>query len=107
MPLGVPLAFYTPLAREGLFAEAPLGASPGRGVSAYLQEEPPSLCTGREGRQELPCLFVRPSRFLFARKEGLFCRALLSASRGRRVSARLQEEPLSPCIEREGRQGFP
>ena len=61
MPLGVPLAFYTPLAREGLFAEAPLGASPGRGVSAYLQEEPPSLCTGREGSQELPCLFVQPS----------------------------------------------
>ena len=72
-PSGVPLAFYTPLAREGLFAEAPLGASPGHGVSAYLQEEPPSLYTGREGRQELPCLFVRPSRFLFARKEGLFC----------------------------------
>ena len=100
-------SFFTPLAREGLSAEAPLGASPGRGVSAYLQEEPPSLCIGREGRQELPCLFVRPSRFLFAQKEGLFCRAPLSASWGRWVSARLQEEPLSLCVEREGRRGFP
>ena len=45
-PSGVPLAFYTPLVREGLFAEAPLGASPGRGVSAYPQEGPPSLCIG-------------------------------------------------------------
>ena len=88
-------------------SDTTLGISPGRGVSAYLQEEPPSLYTGREGHQELPYLFVRPSRFLFARKEGLFCRAPLSASRGRRVSARLQEEPLSLCIEREGRRGFP
>ena len=51
---GVPLAFCTPLVREGLFAEPPLGASLGRGVSAYLQEEPPSLCMEREGHYEFP-----------------------------------------------------
>ena len=61
-----------PLAREGLFAEAPLGVSLGRGVSTYLQEELPSLCTEREGRQEFPWLFVRPSCILFVWKEGLF-----------------------------------
>ena len=33
---GVPLAFCTPLAHEGLFAEPPSGASLGHGVSAYL-----------------------------------------------------------------------
>ena len=43
-----------PLVREGLFAEAPLGVSLGRGVSARLQEGLPSLYTEREGRQELP-----------------------------------------------------
>ena len=37
-----------------------------------LQEEPPSLRAEREGDQEFPWLFVRPSRILFARKEGLF-----------------------------------
>ena len=35
-----------------------------------LQEEPPSLRAEREGDQEFPWLFVRPSRILFARKEG-------------------------------------
>ena len=48
------MAFYTPLTHEGLFADAPLGASLGRGVSAYLQEEPPSLCIGQEGRRGFP-----------------------------------------------------
>ena len=38
-----------------------------------LQEEPPSLRAEREGDQEFPWLFVRPSRILFVRKEGLFC----------------------------------
>ena len=37
-----------------------------------MQEEPPSLRAEREGDQEFPWLFVRPSRILFARKEGLF-----------------------------------
>ena len=37
-----------------------------------MQEEPPSLCTEREGGQELPCLFVLPSHILFVWKEGLF-----------------------------------
>ena len=35
-----------------------------------MQEEPLSLCTKQEGRQGFPWLFVRPSRFLFAQKEG-------------------------------------
>ena len=59
---GVPLAFCTPLAREGLFAEPPSGASLGSGVSAYLHEEPLSLCTEREGRRVLSWLFIRLSR---------------------------------------------
>ena len=49
-PSGAPLAFYTPLAHEGLFAEAPLGASLGRGASARLQEGLPRLRTEQEGR---------------------------------------------------------
>ena len=39
-----------------------------------LQEEPPSLRAEREGDQEFPWLFVRPSRNLFIRKEGFVCR---------------------------------
>ena len=98
-----PVFLYDPrasfsLGRRGCFAKAPLSASRGREVSAKLQEEPPSLCAEQVVRQGFPWLFVRPSRFLFARKEGLFCRAPLSASRGRRVSAYLQEEPPSLYI---------
>ena len=40
------------------------------GVSARLQEEPSSLRTEREVRQGSSWLLVRPSRFLFAWKEG-------------------------------------
>ena len=57
--------------KEGLFAETSR-ASLGRWVSARSQEEPPSLYTEREGDQEFPWLFMRPSRILFARKRGLF-----------------------------------
>ena len=57
--------------KEGLFAE-PSHASLGRWVSARLQEELPSLCTEREGGQEFPWFFIRPSRILFVWKEGLF-----------------------------------
>ena len=39
-----------------MFAE-PLSASSGRWVSAWLQEEPPSLSSEQEGNQEFPCLF--------------------------------------------------
>ena len=42
--------------KEGLFAE-PLSVSLGRWVSTWLQEEPPSLHTKREGDQEFPYLF--------------------------------------------------
>ena len=56
--------------KEGFVCRAPSSASLGRWVSAKWQEEPPSLCTEREGDQGFPWLFVRPSRILFARKEG-------------------------------------
>ena len=88
-----------------MFAE-PSRASLGHWVSARLQEELPSLCMEREGGQELPWLFVRPSRILFVQKEGLFVEPS-GASLGRWVSARLQEEPPSLCTEQEGHQGFP
>ena len=39
-----------------MFAD-PMSASLGRWVSAWLQEEPPSLCAEQEGDQEVPCLF--------------------------------------------------
>ena len=91
--------------KEGLFVE-PLRASLGRWVSARLQEEPSSLCTEREGDQEFPWLFVRPSHILFVWKEWLFSEPS-SASLGHWVSARLQEEPPSLCTEREGDQEFP
>ena len=94
-PSGAFLAFYTPLAREGLFAETPSRASLGRGASAYLQEELRSLCPEQESRQEFPWLFVRPSRNLFIRKEGCVCRAPLSTNLGRWDSAKLQVEPLA------------
>ena len=76
-------------------AETPSGASLGRGASAYLQEELPSLCPEQEGRQEFPWLFVRPSRNLFVWKEGFVCQGPSSANLGRWVSAKLQGEPLS------------
>ena len=87
------------------FSEPP-SASLGCLFSFWVQEEPPSLRTEREGGQEFPWLFMRPSRILFVRKEGLFAKPL-GASLGRWVSARLQEEPPSLCMEREGRQEFP
>ena len=39
-----------------MFAE-PMSASSGRWVSAWLQEEPLSLCAEQEGDQGFPCLF--------------------------------------------------
>ena len=60
----------------------------------------------REGNQEFPWLFVRPSRILFVRKEGLFVEPS-HASLGRWVLARLQEEPPSLYAEQEGDQEFP
>ena len=47
-------------------------ASSGCLSSSWVQEEPSSLRTEREGDQEFPWLFMRPSRILFIRKEGLF-----------------------------------
>ena len=53
-PSGALLAFYTPLAHEGLFAETPSSASLGCGASVYLQGGLRSLCPEQEGRQEFP-----------------------------------------------------
>ena len=50
------------------FAE-PLSASSGRWVLAWLQEEPPSLCTEQEGDQEFPYLFCVALAYPF-RSEG-------------------------------------
>ena len=74
--------------------------------SSWVQEEPPNLCMEREGSQEFPWLFVRPSRILFIRKEGLFVEPS-SASLAHWVLAWLQEEPPSLYTEREGDQEFP
>ena len=51
---------------------SPSSASLGPWISASLQGEPLSLRTEREGNQEFPWLFMRPSRILFVLKEGLF-----------------------------------
>ena len=61
-----------------------------------LRKELPSLCTEQEGRQEFFWLFERPSHFLFARKEGLFCRAPSCASLSRWASAMVcRKSPLA------------
>ena len=65
------------------FAEPP-SVSLGRWVSARLQEEPPSLCTEREGDQEFPWLFCVPLAH-----EGLFVEPPSGASLGRGVLAYL------------------
>ena len=44
-------------ARGFIAFDEPMRASSGRWVSAWLQEEPPSLCAEQEGDQEFPCLF--------------------------------------------------
>ena len=58
--------------KEGLFAE-PSGASLGRWVSAWLQEEPPSLYTEREGDQKFPCLFCVTLTHPFHSEGGVVC----------------------------------
>ena len=73
----------------------PVGASSDRRASTMLWEESLSLRLEREGCQGFTRLFERPSHFLFARKEGLYCRAPSRASPSRWVSAKLQEEPPS------------
>ena len=56
--------------------------------------------------RSFPVFFVRPSSILFVQKEGLFAKPS-SASSGRWVSARLQEEAPSLYAEQEGDQKFP
>ena len=54
-----------------------------------------------------PGFFVRPSCFLFARKEGWFLpRPLVCELKSLGLGNVLQEESLSLCTEQEGRQGF-
>ena len=72
-----------------------------------MQVEPLSLCTEREGGQEFSWLFKRPSRILFARKEGVVCRAPSSASLGRWVSARFAGRAPEPPHGARGRSGVP
>jgi len=66
----------------------------------------PKPLHGARGRSGVPLAFVRPSRILFVRKEGLFAETS-RASLGRWVSAKLQKEPPSLCTELEGDQEFP
>ena len=75
------------LSSEGFVFAGPVGASSDRRASTMLREEPLSLRLEREGRQGFTRLFVRPSRFLFARKEGSYCRAPSCASPSRWASA--------------------
>ena len=65
----------------GFVCRAHSGASRSRWVSTGLQEEPPSLCTGREGRRELPWLFIRPSCLRVCLPRPLWARALVMGSR--------------------------
>ena len=52
-----------------MFAKPP-SASLGRWVSAWLQEEPSSLCSEQEGDQEFPCLFCAALAHHFRSEEG-------------------------------------
>ena len=71
---GVPLTFYVTLAHpfrsEGGVVCRALECEPGSLGLGKVVGRDPSLCTEREGDQEFPWLFVRPSRILFVRKEG-------------------------------------
>ena len=71
---GVPLAFCATLAHpfrsEGGVVCRALECEPGSLGLGKVAGKPPSLCTEREGDQEFPWLFVRPSCILFVRDEG-------------------------------------
>ena len=85
---------------------SPLRAILGRWVSARLQGEPPSLCTEREGDQEFPWLFIRPSRILFARKEGLFAEPFARDTRSLGLG-KVAGRALEPPHVARGRSGVP
>ena len=99
--------------KEGLFAE-PFACERGslsraildRWVSARLQGEPPSLRTEREGGQEFPWLFIRPSRILFARKEGLFAKPFACEHKSLGLGTVAGRAPEPPHVAR-GRSGVP
>jgi hypothetical protein len=67
----------------------PTSASSGHWVSAWLQEEPPSLCSEQEGDQEFPCLFCATLAHPFRSEGGVFIAFSEppSTSSGRWVSA--------------------
>ena len=70
------------------FAE-PLSASSGRWVSAWLQEEPPSLCAEQEGDQEFPCLFCAALAYAFHLEGGVECARLPSMGASSDTSSEL------------------
>ena len=71
-----------------------------------MQEEPPSLRTEREGGQEFFWLFVRPSRILFVRKEGLFAEPFVCEPRPLGLGKVAGRAPEPPHVAR-GRSGVP
>ena len=71
-PSGAPLAFYTPLAHEGLFAKAPLGVSLGHGVSARLQEGLPSLLMEQRAVRSSPGFLYDPRASFSLGRRGCF-----------------------------------
>ena len=87
------------------FFESP-SASLGGFLSFWVQEEPPSLCTEREGDQEFLWLFVRPSRILFAWKEGLFAEPFACELRSLGLGKVAGRAPEPPHVAR-GRSGVP
>ena len=71
-----------------MFAEPP-SASSGRWVSAWLQEEPPSLRTEREGDQEFPCLFCATLAHPFCSEGGVEYARLPSVGASSDISGEL------------------
>ena len=63
--------------KEGWFAE-PSSASLGRWVLAWLQEEPSSLCSEKEGDQEFSCIFCAALAHPFHSEGGVECAKLPS-----------------------------
>ena len=72
-----------------------------------MQEEPPSLRAEREGNQEFPWLFMRPSHILFIRKEGFVCRAPLKREPGSLGLSKFVGRAPEPPHRVRGRSGVP
>ena len=98
--------FGLPLAREGLSAEAPSGASLGRGASASFAEGAPYPRHGARGPSGVLPAF-RTTLALPFRSEGGFVlpSPLVCEPKSPGLGNVSQEESLSLCVEQEGRQG--